>query len=382
MSNKIISINPSLFSMNSKTRKRKEKTNNNITPIVSPNLIKTKLLKRIKEHKKNEVDIKINSDVKNADNPTPTFTDEFNDSLNYLQLLAKQKKEKELKQKQYEMLQRKTVKNYTPSLHSPYVNIDLPEDLKETFTGDLSGEPIVITKNEDIPYGILKGGTKPTYSQWNKTQKANVSFQTPTSNLSDREKRLQLLRDKIKQKKMQLKSDEFKDSNNIPPIQSPPIQSPPVQTFNISQMPVQNPQSIKESEQTIDNIMLSENLIKKPTTEVNSISSGGGIRKKIIKKTIKKKYTLGKSHIKRQIGVLLKDHATRKNVINAQRDLKGKPIHTVKNYLREHNLIKVGSNAPNDVIRKMYETVMLTGDVNNSNVDTLLHNLKNDTTDK
>ena len=34
----------------------------------------------------------------------------------------------------------------------------------------------------------------------------------------------------------------------------------------------------------------------------------------------------------------------------------------------------MGSNAPNDVIRKIYETSMLAGEITNTNIDTLLHN--------
>ena len=47
--------------------------------------------------------------------------------------------------------------------------------------------------------------------------------------------------------------------------------------------------------------------------------------------------------------------------------------------MKDHNLIKVGSNAPTDVIRKLYESAMLAGEVTNNNKDTLLHNfIKND----
>ena len=96
--------------------------------------------------------------------------------------------------------------------------------------------------------------------------------------------------------------------------------------------------------------------------------------KHITKKTIKRKYTLGRSQIKRTVGVLIKDRGTRKKVLYAQKDLKRKNMNDIKAYLREHNLIKIGSNAPNDVLRKLYESALLAGEITNSNPTTLLHN--------
>jgi hypothetical protein len=37
-------------------------------------------------------------------------------------------------------------------------------------------------------------------------------------------------------------------------------------------------------------------------------------------------------------------------------------------------MMKVGSSAPTDVVRRMYEASMLTGEVTNNNKDILLHN--------
>ena len=96
---------------------------------------------------------------------------------------------------------------------------------------------------------------------------------------------------------------------------------------------------------------------------------------------MKRKYTLGKSKLYRRVSILIKDKTTRKNVMNAHKELKKKTINEVKKYLKERGLIKVGSNAPNDVIRKIYESSMLTGDVTNKNKETLLHNFLSDTSE-
>ena len=54
--------------------------------------------------------------------------------------------------------------------------------------------------------------------------------------------------------------------------------------------------------------------------------------------------------------------------------LKKIPIEQVKEYLRKHNMIKAGSNAPHDVLRQLYQTSHLAGEINNKSNDTLIHN--------
>jgi hypothetical protein len=389
MSNKTISINPSLFSIGgSKTKKNREKKQKStIVPLISPNVLKNKLLKRIKEHKQRETENLENNkrklpspeeSTKNniIKNELSSFSDEFSDSINYLQTLSKQKKVNDEKinyerqrQKRKEQLERKTVRNY----HEPHieqnVNLDLPDELTNkplivvnTDSITTGGEPIQlhIKSNDSIPYGILKGGSKPTYRDWARTQR-NYDVTNPQAALtiqglelnkekSERENRLHNLREKLKQKHIE-------------------------ETINKS-----------------EDIMLTQNLIHPPTLELeqrveNVISqpvNNSGISdeiiaiKKITKKTIKRKYTLGRSKIKKTVSVLVKDRGTRKIILAAQKDLKRKSINDVKDYLRDHNLIKIGSNAPNDVLRKLYESAMLAGEITNSNSEILLHNFSKD----
>ena len=87
------------------------------------------------------------------------------------------------------------------------------------------------------------------------------------------------------------------------------------------------------------------------------------------------KFQLGKR--KNKIGVLIKNNKTLKKIKQDSTILKKTPITDIKQYLRKHNLIKVGCNAPNDVLRKIYESAILAGDINNTNSDNLLHNFIN-----
>ena len=423
MTNKTISINPTLFAPGgSKTKKNRDtKIKPNITQLISPNVLKNKLLKRIKEHKQRETENLVNnkkrllteseSSGSNLNqNEIQSFSDEFSDSINYLQTLSKQKKindEKNnyerQKQKRREELERKTIKNhYSLNLDTqPYVNLDLPDELKLDINTEPFDTAIKIKQhNDDVPYGVLKGGTKPTYKEWARTYRNNI-VTNPNSALvieglelnkekNKRETHLENLRNKLKLKQL----EEFKSKNEDIMITQNLIKKPVTDILdNMSTHestmskpePVfmSEPEPITQSKPVIGTNSSTPSIYLQTETNVPSnlmVEEGGGNRertiavKKITKKTIKRKYTLGKSKIKKTIGVLVKDRGTRKKILNAQKDLKKKSINDIKTYLRDHNLIKVGSGAPNDVLRKLYESAMLAGEITNSNKDTLLHN--------
>jgi len=450
MSNKRIEINPALFSMNgaNKTKKKREKITKQIAaPLISPNVLKNKLLKRIKEHKNRENNIggsittnnddknddKINEQkidhsnnsankINNSDNDILKYSDEFNDSISYLQSLSKEKKindEKTLyekqKEKRREELQRSTVKNYyslsssqTPShshshSQSPFVYNELPDDLKEplikidTQKLAINNEPPVNLKyrvDSIVPYGVLKGGMKPTMREWNKTQRnrdfiSNTSINSHSGN-NERENKLNALKEKIKEKQKQqqlhqLRLQQLQVQQSHQRSQSPSqLPSPSPSLPQQHHLEIQDSRSQSQSQPQLQQhpqdqqSQQSQQYQQHEQPKESEVSHTVNTIKQICKKTIRRKYTLGKSKIKKTVGILLKDRNTRKKVIVAQKELKEKSINEVKKYLREHHLIKIGSNAPNDVLRKLYESAMLTGEIHNNNKDTMLHNFMKD----
>lgn len=467
MSNKKIQINLDSFHLNknSKTRKNREKKERpTIKPLISPSILKNKLLKRIKEHKNKETSSyeetkkiennnhtePINQDNNNNDSLKPSLVDknddifkyseEFNDSMNYLQTLTKHKKidqEKENyernKQRKMAELQRKTIKNYSSNTiaanNNSMISLDLPDILKEQFvplnTQQLTinmETPFYLNKkhNATPPYGILKGGSKPTYRDWNRTQKnfvvtdPNSAIIPDNKELTNRERRLQILKEKIKIKQLEEKAKQREKeniiNNNVLSNQNASKQNTTDEQIIMTQNLIRpniietnfNSNNVSDITNSIeldnainDNILFTDeniNLINHANINTNTNIHGGNLNtlqnnqdltnsserivaiKRKIKKTIKRRYTLGKSKIKKTVAILLKDQGTRKRIIAAHRDLKKKGMNDVRKYLREHNLIKLGSNAPNDVLRKLYESSMLTGEITNTNKDTLIHN--------
>ena len=423
---KTIKINPELFksSLSSdKTRKNREKKPKPSIPItLNESSLKKQFLNRIKEHKnkeKNNLDVSIKATGGSQTSSAVTSTsdnDELYESMNYLTLLSKKQKEDNEKKKYEKKIQNKTVKNQSYSntydiSSPPYVELELPDELKEPVIikpPEVNTPPIHLNKHStnvwstigntikpndnDVPYGCLKGGTKPTFRQWNHTIKnhnnQNSNETVPTSNIlnvnysieaqkqplqvsvssakvgvvkTEREKKLELLRKKLKEQE-QTKVNSQEEQQNLPAyaVASAPTLETIIGGDNVNK----------------------ENKINKNNADGNEstpVSEENDTIKRTIKKTIRRKYTLGKNNVYRKVGILIKNNKTRKQITDAHKELKKKPINDVKKYLVEHGLLKIGSNAPNNVLRKTYESAMLTGEITNQNKDVLLFNLMNET---
>ena len=97
------------------------------------------------------------------------------------------------------------------------------------------------------------------------------------------------------------------------------------------------------------------------------------------KRTIKRTFYLGKSKVHPKVSVLVSNKTIRRNVNKKTSELKQIPINEIRSKLIKNGFIKVGSTAPNDVLRKMYESISLIGgEVKNHNPENLLYNYLNE----
>lgn len=388
---KTIIVNPELFKFTSggKTKKNKD-TQIKPLPVVSPNHLKMKLLNRIKQHKNNEIN---ELKQKKTDVQNDKYTDEFYDAIGYLSDLSnKHKSEANLHNKTL-----KTNYNPNPSNFTPYVQLDLPPELQEPIMHNYNPvlHPMKINYKVDnvVPHGCLRGGQKPTYRTWQKTQKQYPSINhpipikqqayDPAPNLS-REDRLSMIKKKLQHLETKQTYNQ-KQSISIQTDVSSPIQIQPSiildDNINMSHVPSEIARVPVSSPQPIIPLVkpLNVSVVKEPPLTDTIPSNNDTLPKlprgkKYVKTTIRRKYTLGKSNLYRKVGVLIKDKNTRKNVLNAHKELKRTPMNEIKKYLHKHGIMKVGSTAPNDVLKQTYECSRLAGEINNTNKDILLHN--------
>jgi hypothetical protein len=352
-SKKTIQINPNLFTLNEKgggkTRKKKERKRKPILP-VKPNTLRKKLLGRIKDFQKqeNETHIQENevcvqeskkiSSVNTLLGESKEFAEEFDKSLNFLQELSKKRKNEKYdksqkKQKKRRAKQNQTLKRNIPNQNNvSSISLNLPSELQGNeidlpppspgvgLSLQKSFHEINHTPPPEVPYGCLKNGSKPTYRTWKKMTQKNkhhgIQIEEPLINTVSN----------IREKKL----EEIKNRSQL--------------------------------QRKSTKISTTMNKQQKPSTVLH-------------RKTTIKTYTLGK--VGKKIGVLIKNRHTRRKIAHEQTLLKKKSILEVKNYLRKHQLLKAGSDSPNDVLRKMYEQAVLCGDIHNTSKDVLLHNYLN-----
>ena len=135
--------------------------------------------------------------------------------------------------------------------------------------------------------------------------------------------------------------------------------------------------SINNSINNINNLVENNSFKErqKKLDDVKNIFNKNNLQKKmqiLDRHTKTTKYKLGKHG--KTVSILIKNNTSRKQIKEDISKIKKTSIIDIKNYLRKHNLIKIGSDTPNDVLRQLYEQAILAGDITNINTDNLLHN--------
>lgn len=390
MATKKISVNPAFLKINgSKTLKKRERKERKIRDDLHKkqnNELKKGLLEKIKTHKKRKKEER-KRQQQEMKQMGGVDANELDKSLDYLHQLSnkhksKKQKKRELKlarkmERQSKIEQSISQPNQTPLISNPYastqppaikpsaslqpplINIHTsqtpspptatqpsprptayilpdnppqlqPVSIQQETISPTSIQQAITQQKPDPPYGILKNGKKPLFSIYNKTLKK------PT------------------------------DSHARTTIQSAP--------------PIIMDDDIKINTDTFAERKEKLNQLKQQVAG-DRIPNQGGFkpkRGKTLKKikqtstTTKRFIHLGKKNGK--VGVLIKNQKTRKKILKDSNTLKKRPLSKIKDYLRKHNLIKIGSTAPETIIRSIYENSFLAGDIYNKNVDTLLHN--------
>ena len=366
MSNKTINVNE-LLSAGSKKKKKTQK-NKKEKPIAAPNkLLKERLLKHVKEHQNQH------KQKKNLVNSSDEKSD-FETSMDYLVQL-----EKKIKKEKHE--RRKTKKR------PPSVNLDNPSQL---FIQTEPNNNSTTSQFHSISPPVTQSITPPTIPSITYPNVPPIEqpiIQTP-----------------------------------IPSVMSPPVISPPVippvicDTNNEKiEIPSIGVPDNKPIEIIIENNNDSkEKISDEPSNEVKqdlfapeppygclkngpkptyrewknkTQKSKATIRlddfpdeddslpskyKQVKRKTTRSKYNIGKKN--NRIGIFIKNNTTRKRIQKEHTNLKKKSINEIKQFLFEKNLLKVGSTAPNHVLRSLYEQCILAGNIKNKGDGVILHN--------
>jgi hypothetical protein len=335
---RVVKYNEDIFKVPSKTQKRKKPDKPIKIKNASNKSIRQNVLKEIRKHQEQKYS-ELLEDKTKVTNLADKFEDNFKDSIEFMEKIAKKHKETKLNE---------TIKNHNASVENSFrvtndtnlipVNIDEPgenimvpmqasaqptssqssqptssQSSAQAFQQGSSPKPIIAPSPT---FGCLKNGSLPTYRSYhNKTVKASEAPPPPQQIVAERIKSPTelLLIEKMKQKEIEEKS---------------------------------------------------KNLVKK---------------QKKYKKLLRRTYRVGRDKYRPKVGVLLPNKTIRTNVTTKSYLLKQTPIDEIRKTLVKKGFIKAGSSAPNDVLRKIYESIQLIdGDVNNHNPDYLLHNFFNE----
>jgi hypothetical protein len=388
---KMIRISPDMFrfATTHKTRKKPPRDPNKPIKIRSErqnNSVKNskrQLLKYIREqqaqnykqfseqsnHTSNNTPISI----KPVNDESAEFDSDFNSSLKYLESVAEKAQQSNISN-----LRHNTTLRHAPSRESllfgstlsnviPYdtVDVNVPDvfsEISPTTSETVQLQPRVSSSSVGPKYGCLKNWALPTYRMWkNQTMKTTIPHTPPPPPPPQR----------------------MHGGGNSPTgttaLNNVPNTLPPIHMVNSHELAKQHSVSggsviggIKPKD------IISEMRLHEPYRNQQKHRMKRMIKKQKQKRIMRRTFRLGKSKHYPNVSVLVSNKTIRNQTTTRAQLLKQVPIEEIKKTLMKKGLIKVGSTAPTDVLRKMYESVsLMCGDLQNHNPENLLYNYFN-----
>jgi hypothetical protein len=299
---------------------------------------------------------------------------DFENSVNYFKTMEEEKKTA-VKNNSHNH----TVRQYPPNRNSQNISYEL-ENVYHNMP--VSNDAVYLQPRPmSFPpptYGCLKNGNLPTYrTMIRQTQKTYPST-TVSSNVIQ---------------PMAYPPNTPGLSNPSISIIHPSTAPTPFQSQSQSQTPTlmqpqTQPMMAKTERDRIEELKREQNERLKKISELTQIkqlvANGNNptpnkLKYTKRKKTLKRTYYIGKSKVFPKVGVLVSNKTIRRNISTKAQLLKQVPMEEIKKFLIKRGFIKIGTTAPNDVLRKMYESaVMMGGEIQNYNSENLLFNYLND----
>jgi hypothetical protein len=314
-----ITIDPQFLSMS----KKKSKTLKSNIPLnevkLNSNNIRELLLEKLKQHKKNK------KTLKNPMVQLNTMDEQSGNEQSGNEQSGTQ--ENGIKQNVNVQSRNEPFGNENNQLSNTF---DLDKEIKQLEDTPIeSSNDFQSNIRPDKPYGVLKNGLKPTYKSW------SSQGQMPM--------------------------------NQMPQMQMPQLSTPqmpmsfhPITMLNHEKMQGSMQELIREPMQELMREPIQEP-VKEPVAMIQALE-------------VKKVFQLGRNKKNKTVSVLLKNNSTRKKIEGDKINFKKTNISTVKNFLKKQNLIKFGTTAPNNLLRDIYESTKLCGEIINENTKSIIHN--------
>lgn len=388
MSQKTIQIDPRYLAASSSgsgtgrqistgTRRRGRKEKPKAATLVKPDKMKKQWIAKVKEFQKRRQDEESKAEkAEEAKTDIQEFNDEFSKTMTFFEgLSSKRQKAKEQRRSRKKKADAPSV-SISGSVGSAPSNMPVSLDLPPEF-------------NIQTPPAVCPTPTsKPASSEGSEPPARPVSVARP---VSDAKPVSTIPRTTVRVSPPEKPAaPEAVATTASPPATSNkfPVPAlgaqPPYSTLRNGSRPTyrqwRRGQSLKtrEPSEIVPSDSATERSIKTARTKLRSTYNNSGTKATPSNRRMKKRITRTIRHrVGRKdgkVGVLIKDAHTRKRVQTEKAHLRRTSIVEIKRFLRSRNLIKAGSSAPNDVLRKMYEQCMLSGDLKNESDEVLLHN--------